>query len=60
MSFLKSYWEDRAGAQMIEYAIIISLIVVGLIIAVTAIGNSSKSMFENLDQQWDAAAGSDS
>ena len=49
--------KSEKGATAIEYGLIAVLIVIGLIVAVTAVGNSSKAMYNDLDSQWDAAAG---
>ena len=56
-SSLYLFVRAKRGATAIEYGLIAVLIVIGLIVAVTAVGNSSKAMYNDLDSQWDAAAG---
>lgn len=55
--WLKTFWTNRHGGTVIEYAMIAALITLGLIVAITSIGNSTKAMYENLDSHWDDAAG---
>ena len=57
LSRLRAFAADRNGGTVIEYGLITALIVIGLIVAVTSMGNSSKAMYDNLDSKWDAATG---
>lgn len=56
LSRLRSFYKDVSGGQVIEYAMIAALIVVGLLVALNSIGTSTKAMYENLDAHWDDAA----
>jgi len=40
---VKSFWNDEDGLEMVEYAVIGALILVGAITGFTAIGTSIKS-----------------
>ena len=57
MPLFSKFWACRSGGQIIEYSMICALIVVGLLVAMNSIGDSTKSMYENLDEKWDAASG---
>lgn len=57
VSRLRKLHKDKSGGQVIEYAMIAALIVVGLLVALNSIGESTKAMYENLDDHWDDAAG---
>tara|TARA_Y100000052_G_scaffold13882_1_gene13439 strand:- start:97925 stop:98116 length:192 start_codon:yes stop_codon:yes gene_type:complete len=49
------FLKDKSGGNVIEYSMIAALVVIGLLAAMNAIGNSTKSMYDNLDEKWDAA-----
>lgn len=57
MSSLRAFIKNKDGGHVIEYAMIAALIVVGLLVAINSIGESTKAMYENLDSHWDDAAG---
>lgn len=46
MAFLKQFYTDNSGATAIEYAIMIGVIAIGMIVGVTAIGNKAGGLFE--------------
>ena len=50
------FWRCRAGGSAIEYGLIVSLIVIGIIVATNSIGASTSAMYTKLDKEWDAAA----
>lgn len=45
---LKQFAADQSGATSIEYALIAVLVAIGIIGAVTALGNSLKSIFTSV------------
>ena len=58
---LKKFFKDESGQGMVEYALIIALIAVVVIVAVTALGGGSKDTFngakDELNKATTAAAG---
>lgn len=46
--FMGRFVEDEAGATAIEYGLIASLIALGIIVAVTALGGRMNTIFTNL------------
>jgi pilus assembly protein Flp/PilA len=57
MSVFRKLRRNASGATSIEYGLIAALITLGLISAMTVWGESASTMYTNLDEQWDAAAG---
>lgn len=49
------FLKDRSGGHVVEYSMIAALIVIGLLAAMNSIGDSTKAMYQNLDEKWDAA-----
>ncbi len=45
---LKRFFADESGQGMVEYALILALIAVVVIVAVTAIGKSAKTKFNDI------------
>lgn len=56
-SALRKFIRNERGATSIEYGLIAALITIGLVAAFTSFGESSQTMYENLDAKWDAASG---
>lgn len=58
---LKKFFKDESGQGMVEYALIIALIAVVVIVAVTALGGGIKDTFncakDELNKATTAAAG---
>ena len=44
----KKFWNDEEGQGMVEYALIIALIAVVVIVAVTKVGESVKDKFNQV------------
>lgn len=53
----RSFFRRKDGGTAIEYAMLASMIVIGLLVAINSIGGSTVEMYENLDESWDTAAG---
>jgi pilus assembly protein Flp/PilA len=49
--------KDDEGATLVEYGLVVSLIAVAAIIAVTAVGTSIKTTFNNIATQLDTHQG---
>ncbi len=47
-STLLKFWKDEEGATAIEYALIAGLIAVAIIVALTALGGSIGSLFNDV------------
>ena len=47
MAFLKSLLRDEEGQDLVEYALLVSLIAVGVILALTTIGTKISSSIAN-------------
>lgn len=45
MACLRTFWHDECGATAIEYGLIASLIAVGIVTLVAALGSSVKGTF---------------
>jgi Flp pilus assembly pilin Flp len=48
MAYLASFINDDEGQDMLEYALLLSLIVIGAIIAIVTIGTKVASMWSQL------------
>lgn len=46
MTAVKAFWADEEGATAIEYGLLAALIAVVIIVAVTAVGNDLKAIFQ--------------
>lgn len=55
MLALWSFWEDESGQGLIEYALIIALVAVGLIAILTVFRDSIGNVFNKTAQNMDAA-----
>ncbi|WP_312463369.1 Flp family type IVb pilin [Comamonas sp.] len=47
-NIIKNFWNDEEGATAIEYGLIAGLIAVGLLVALTDIGDKLKVVFEKI------------
>lgn len=52
---LVAFWKDEEGATAIEYALIAGLIAVAIIAALTALGGSIGSLFNNISEKLNGA-----
>lgn len=48
VDLLKAFWTDESGQDAAEYAILIALIALVIIVAVTTLGTNIKTTFENI------------
>lgn len=49
MNALKNFFADEAGGEVLEYALIAGLIVVGAIVAITSVGNKVLAKWQSVD-----------
>ena len=56
-NLLTKFKNDESGATAIEYGLIAALISVGIIVAVTALGNNLAGVFNNLADKLEPATG---
>ena len=54
---LRKWFKDEEGQGMVEYGLIIGLIAVVVIVALVALGPKVRDMFNEVNDQLDAAAG---
>ena len=55
MTFITSFIEDQSGATAIEYGLIAALVSVAAIGAMTSLGNSLGSIFNEVSSQLDSS-----
>jgi len=49
---ISSFMRDERGVAAIEYGLILSLLVVGILAVVGAAGNKTQTMFDRVDGAW--------
>jgi len=49
---ITSFLGDECGATTIEYMFALSLVIVVLVVAITALGGKVSTMFGSTNQQW--------
>ena len=49
MNALKKFLADEAGGEVLEYALIAGLIIVGAIVAITSVGNKVLAKWQSVD-----------
>ena len=52
---LREFWNDRSGQGLVEYALIIALVAVGLIAILLVLRNSIGNVFNNTAEQLNNA-----
>ena len=50
-NLLKSFFSDESGTETVEWALMVALIVVGLVLTVAAIGSWVDNSFEELQEE---------
>jgi Flp pilus assembly pilin Flp len=48
-AWMKNFWNDEAGGEVLEYALIAGLIIVGAIVAITSVGTKVLAKWTSLD-----------
>jgi pilus assembly protein Flp/PilA len=51
---LKALWNDETGQGLVEYALIIALVSIGLILALTVLKNAIRTIFEKIGNTLNA------
>jgi pilus assembly protein Flp/PilA len=51
MKGLKNFLRDEAGGEVLEYALIAGLIIVGAIVAITSVGGKVLAKWNSMDSQ---------
>ncbi len=51
---VRAFAADESGVTASEYAVIITLVIVGLIVGIATIGDNVTAMFANAEQQWNS------
>ena len=54
-SIARSFWSDETGQGLVEYALIIALVAVGLIAILLVLRNSIGNVFNNASEQLNNA-----
>jgi pilus assembly protein Flp/PilA len=54
MNTLRAMWKDEAGQGLVEYALIIALVSIGLILALTVLKNAIQTIFEKIGNTLNA------
>ena len=54
VTMLKALWSDEAGQGLVEYALIIALVSVGLILALTVLKNAIAVIFQKIGNTLNA------
>ena len=55
--FFLTFWKDESGQDLAEYAILLGLITIALIVLITAFSGAIGNLFENATETLDGAAG---
>lgn len=55
MAFMRKLWADQTGTSAVEYGLICSLMVVGLVVGVQGLGASVGNSFDNTKTKMAAA-----
>jgi pilus assembly protein Flp/PilA len=51
---IKRFWSDESGQGLVEYALILFLIAIVVIIALTTLGKKANNVFTNISNQINA------
>lgn len=54
---LKKFWEDEAGLELSEYAVMAALIIIAVIVAISAVSGGITAAFNRLAEVITPAAG---
>ena len=53
--FLNALWRDESGQGLVEYALIIALVAIAVIVALTALGGRINNVFNTIGNEFDKA-----
>lgn len=53
--FLNALWRDESGQGLVEYALIIALVAIAVIVALTALGGRINNVFKTIGNEFDKA-----
>ncbi len=53
--FLNALWRDESGQGLVEYALIIALVAIAVIVALTALGGRINNVFRTIGNEFDKA-----
>ena len=56
MEFARKFWNDESGQGLAEYALLLGLIVVGVVILIQGMGVSIKNIFGRANSELKSAA----
>lgn len=56
MAFCKKLWEDTAGQGLAEYALLLGMIVIGVIVLLQGMGISIRTLFTKTNSELETAA----
>jgi Flp pilus assembly pilin Flp len=58
MKTLRKFWKDEAGLEAVEYAVIASLVVIGLVLLIAGFKDKIAGVFNAIGDEIDTAQGS--
>ncbi len=53
--FLNALWRDESGQGLVEYALIIALVAIAVIVALTTLSGRINSLFDRIGNELDDA-----
>ena len=56
MALAQKFWNDESGQGLAEYALLLGLIVIGVVVLIQGMGVSIKSIFTKADEELKTAA----
>jgi pilus assembly protein Flp/PilA len=56
MALARKFWNDDSGQGLAEYALLLGLIVIGVVVLIQGMGISIKSIFTKADEELKTAA----
>jgi len=56
MAFCKKFWDDTSGQGLAEYALLLGMIVIGVIVLLQGMGISIRTLFTKANSELETAA----
>lgn len=56
LKLAKAFWTDESGQGLSEYALLLGLIVVGVVVFITGMGQSIETIFKKANEELKTAA----